>query len=239
MKDLHIHTKYSDGEYNEEETLKLVEENFIFKDNSKIEKAKTDEQIPEIKIKNPTTIIDYSEVNTAYLMMGALCNSAKNLKETIALDLISTILGDGKSSRLYKNLIEEQDEPYYYQIETCHYQFKDGDNFFIEANFNANKKDIVIDELKGYLKGLETIKEDELKKAKKRVKVDFAQDSEMVSDIADTIGYYATVCDDLSLAKKYMTILDEIDCKYLEEIAKKYLNPDFISTSILLPKGDK
>ena len=29
-------------------------------------------------------------------MIGALCDSAKNLKETIALDLLSTILGDGK-----------------------------------------------------------------------------------------------------------------------------------------------
>ena len=76
----------------------------------------------------------------------------KNLKETIALDLLSTILGDGKSSRLYKNLVESQDEPYYYQIESCHYQFKDGDNFFIEANFNADKKDIVENELKEYFK---------------------------------------------------------------------------------------
>ena len=83
----------------------------------------------------------------------------KNLKETIELDLLSTILGDGKSSRLYKNLVESQDEPHYYQIESCHYQFKDGDNFFIEANFNADKKDIVENELKEYLKGLEKIEE--------------------------------------------------------------------------------
>ena len=69
------------------------------------------------------------------------------------------------SSRLYKNLVESQDEPYYYQIESCHYQFKDGDNFFIEANFNADKKDIVENELKEYLKGLEKIDEEELRKA--------------------------------------------------------------------------
>jgi len=227
------------GEFDEEETIKAIEENFIFKDNSDIDKCIPDNKIPEYKIKNPKTIVNYAQVNTGYLMMGALCDSAKNLKETIALDLISTILGDGKSSRLYTNLIEKVKEPYYYQVESCHYQFKDGDNFFIEANFNPDKKDVVEGELKYHLKSLENITEDELYKAKKRSKVNFAQDSEMVADIADTIGYYATVCEDLALADKYLKTLDEIDCTYLQEISKKYLNPDNMSTSLLLPEGDK
>ena len=226
------------GEYDENEVLKLVEENFVFSTDEKIQKCKTDKKKPEIKIKKPKTVFDYSEVNTGYIMIGALCDSAKNLKETIALDLLSTILGDGKSSRLYKNLVESQDEPHYYQIESCHYQFKDGDNFFIEANFNADKKDIVENELKEYLKGLEKIEEEELKKAKKRAKVNFAQDSEMVSDIADSIGYWVTVCEDLNLPKKYLKTLNDIDCKYLQKVAKKYLNPKNVSVSILLPKGE-
>ncbi len=226
------------GDFDEEKMIELIEQNFKFKP-SNLEKAKSDPQIKEIKIKNPKTVTDYSEINTAYIMLGALCDSAKNLKETIALDLISTILGDGKSSRLYSDLIENTKNPHYYQLESCHYQFKDGDNFMIEANFDAQKKDVVIKELKEHLLNLNKITEAELKKAKKRAKVTFAQDSEMVSDIADTIGYYATVCEDLSLADKYLKVLDEIDCRYLEEIAKKYLHPDFVSTSILLPEGEK
>ena len=226
------------GEFNEETMLKLVQENFKFKDNSNIEKCKKDNVAPEFEIKNPATIVDYSEVNTGYLMMGALCDSAKNLKETIALDLISTILGDGKSSRLYSELIEKVENPHYYQIESCHYQFKDGDNFFIEANFDANKKDIVIEEIKAQLDKLSTITEVELNKAKKRAKVNFAQESEMVSDIADAIGYWMSVVEDLKIANEYLKTLNEIDCKYLEDMAKKYLNPEKLSVSLLLPKGE-
>ncbi len=227
------------GEFQEDEIINLVIENFKFSKDKTIKKAKSDKKKPEFKIKHPKTTIDYCESNTAYLMIGALCSSAKNLKETIALDLLSTILGDGKSSRLYNNLIEKQDNPYYYQLESCHYQFKDGDNFFIEANFDPEKKDIVIDELKEHLKNLEKITPEELQKAKKRVKVNFAQDSEMVADIADTIGYYMTVCEDITLADKYLKVLDKIDCKYLEKIAKKYLNPKNVSVSMLLPKNVK
>ena len=129
-------------------------------------------------------------------------------------------MGDGKSSRLYRELIEKCDNPHYYQIESCHYQFRDGDNFFIEANFDADKKDVVIDELKNHLKELEVINESELQKAKKRAKVNFVQESEMVADIADSIGYWVSVCDDISQANKYLKTLDEIDCDYLSEIAK-------------------
>ena len=227
------------GDFDEDEIIKTVEESFNFKENTKLEKCTPDKQIPEIRIEKPETIINYSDVNSGYIMLGALCDSAKNLKETIALDLISTILGDGKSSRLYTGLIETNKEPYYYQVESCHYQFRDGDNFFIEANFNPEKKDIVVNELNEYLKNLDNITEEELRKAKKRAKVNFAQDSEMVADIADTIGYYATVCDDISLANEYLSTLDDIDCVYLENIAKKYLDPKNVSVSILLPEGEK
>ncbi len=227
------------GEFDEDEMIKLIQENFKFKDNSNIEKCKTDDQTPEYKIKNPKTTVDFADINTGYLMMGALCDSAKNLKETIALDLLSTILGDGKSSRLYSNLIENVDNPYYYQIESCHYQFKDGDNFFIEANFDAKKRDTVVKELKQHLDNLSNITDEELKKAKKRAKVNFAQESELVGDIADAIGYWTTVCNDISLAHKYLSTLEEIDCKYLEQIAKKYLSSNLVSTSLLLPKGEE
>lgn len=224
------------GDFDEEEMINLIEENFKFKDNSGFKKVKSDKKTPEIKIKNPKIIEDFCEVNTGYFMMGALCDSAKNLKETLALDLLSTILGDGKSSRLYQDLVENTKKPHYYQLETCHYQFKDGDNFFIEANFEASKKDKVIEEIKKHLKDLNVINQDELEKAKKRAKVNFAQDAEMVSDIADSIGYWTTVCEDITLADKYLKTLDEITCEYLSEIAKKYLQPEMMSISILLPK---
>ena len=139
---------------------------------------------------------------------------------------------------MYSDLIENVDNPHYYQLESCHYQFKDGDNFLIEANFDADKKDIVIEEIKKQLEGLSTITEEELKKAKKRAKVNFAQESEMVSDIADAIGYWMTVVEDVACANKYLSALEEINCEYLQEISKKYLSPEKFSISLLLPKGE-
>ena len=60
----------------------------------------------------------------------------------------------------------------------------------------------------------------------------------MVSDIADAIGYWSTVVEDIDMANKYLATLEEIDCKYLEDIANKYLTPEKLSVSLLLPKGE-
>ncbi len=227
------------GDFEDENILNDIEREFKFKNISNFEKCKTDEQIPERKIKTPKLIEQEADINTAYFMLGFLCDSAKNLKETIALDVISNILGEGKSSRLNSRFIEGTQKPYVYQIETCHYQFKDGDNFFIEAVFNPDKKEEFIKEIKEELDKLTTIDEQELEKAKKRAKVNFAQDTETVSDLADSIGYYMSVCEDLKHAEIYLKTLQEINTDYISSIAAKYLNKNCCSISILLPKGNK
>ena len=227
------------GDFEDDKVLEQLEKEFKFKDFSNIEKCTTEKREPEVQIKNPQYIEQNGDVNTGYLMAGFLCDSAKNLKETIALDVLSNILGEGKSSRLNTKFIEGQDKPYVYQIETCHYQFKDGDNFFIEAVFDPSKKDDFIKELKEELDKLTQISEQELNKAKKRARVNFAQDTETVSDIADSIGYYMTVCEDLKPAQIYLDTLEEIDTEYIGKIAEKYLNKNVCSISTLLPKGEK
>ena len=136
-----------------------------------------------------------------------------------------------------RKFIETPEKPHFYQIDTCHYQFKDGDNFFIEANFEAEFKDVVISEIHTELDLLVNITDEELNKAKKRLKVNFAEGAETVSEIADTIGHYMTVMEDVSLANEYLNLLSDIDTAYLESVVSKYLTSDKCSISILMPKA--
>jgi len=225
------------GDFDEDEVLAKLIEHFKFADcNTCRNKVET---VMELEIKRPKFIEQKTDVQTGYLMLGFLCDSAKNLKETIALDLISTILGEGKSSRLNMNLIETPEKPHYYSVDSCHYQFKDGDNFFVNANFDPEAYGVVVDEIKTELEKLGTISAGEFQKAKKQIKVDFASNSETVAKISDNIGYYLTVCEDLRAAQNYEKMLEEIDEKYLESIAAKYLDPQKCSVSVLLPEGQQ
>jgi zinc protease len=171
-------------------------------------------------------------------MFGWLGPKANELKETICLDLISIIFGDGSSSRLNQNLVEKLPKKIFNMVSSEHYQFKDGNNFFIQANFMSEYKEKAIELVKQELDNLlrNPITQEELDKAKKRTKSRFAYAAETVSEIGETIGYYMTVCEDLKLVEEYLTDLDSITVEDLNNTIKHYLSLDNAVISVLSPQ---
>ena len=76
----------------------------------------------------------------------------------------------------------------------------------------------------------------EFDKAKKKLKARFAEDSETVSDIAENIGYYMTVCNDLELVEQYGSVLDSFTIDDANEITNKYLQIKNSVTTVLIPE---
>lgn len=193
---------------------------------------KIDEPIGQTKY-----IEQEAHINSAFMMFGYLGPLACDLKNSTALEMLAIILGDGTSSRLYQNLIEKQPEQIFNVVNAEHYQFKDGDNFFIQANFRPDKKDFAIELVKKEFENLiiNPISEREFLKAKKKIKSQFAHSAETVSEIGETIGYYMTVCSDLKLIEEYLNILDEISIDDLNHAAQNYLNINNACISVLMP----
>ena len=222
------------GDFDKEKVLDAVIKGFDFHGTKKAPQRenKIDAPVSETKIVEDTAV-----ANTGYVMFGYLGPQARELKENITLDLISIILGEGTSSRLYRNLIEKQAEPVVNYVDSTHYQFKDGNNFFIQANFRPEKKDTVIEMIKAELAKLlsEKITAEELMKAKKKTKSRFAENAETVSEIGETIGYYMTVCGDLKLVEEYLRDLENITIEDLEASVRKYLNINNAVISVLMP----
>ena len=223
------------GDYDKEKVLKKVEKEFDFKGRPNAPKK-------ERKIDSPTdkqiVVENKGKVNTSYLMLGWLGPKASELKENIELDIISIILGESTSSRMYQNLIEKQAEPIFTMANAEHYQFKDGNNFFLQANFKPEKRDLAIELVKNEITGLlsNKITTDELEKAKKKIKSRFAYAAETVSEIGETIGYYMTVCEDLKLVEEYLSDLNSITIDDLEDTIRKYLDLNNAVVSILEPE---
>ena len=173
-------------------------------------------------------------------MFGFLGAVAKDLKNVILLEMLAIILGEGTSSRLYVNLVENMQEHIFNMIDAECYTFRDGCNFFVQANFNPQYKERAVELVKSEILKLQNgITERELNKAKKKLKSRFACEVETVSDIGETIGYYMTVCDDLAIAEDYLPICEKITCKDLEEAAKKYLDLDHAVISLLVPQKEE
>ena len=223
------------GDFDKEKILEKVEKEFDFKG-----RENTPKRVNEIDTPTDHTIVveNKGKSNTSYLMIGFLGPKANQLKQNIELDIISIILGESTSSRLYQNLIEKQPEQIFNMANAEHYQFKDGNNFFVQANFKPEKRDIAISLVKKEIENLSTnrITEEELEKAKKKTKSRFAYAAETVSEIGETIGYYMTVCEDLKLIENYLKDVEAITIDDLENTIKKYLDINNAVISILEPE---
>lgn len=224
------------GEFDNEVILEKVIKEFEGKWGER--STKKISTIIDRPIKETKYVEQKSQINSGFMMFGYLGPAACDLKNSTALEIISIILGDGTSSRLYQNLVEKQPEQIFSVVNAEHYQFRDGDNFFIQANFKPEKKDFAIELIKNELNKVQTelVLEEEFAKAKKKIKSQFAQNAETVSEIGETIGYYTTVCKDLSLIEDYLKILEEITISDLKEVAQKYLDLNCASISVLLPE---
>lgn len=223
------------GDFDHNEVLERVIKEFDFKGRENFEN-------PQFEIDRPSGETKYIEnraqINTGFVIIGYLGEPACALKENIGLEMASIILGEGQSSRLFKNLIERAKEPVFNLVSADFYNFRDGSNLFVQANFDASKKEEAIELLKEEIRKVveDGIDEKEFEKAKKRLKVNFAEEAETVSEIGETIGYYMTVCNNLELVEEYLEELEKFSIEDFNDVVKKYLPVKNAVISVLMPE---
>jgi len=222
------------GDLNPEEIIPEIAAEFDFKGrcNAPVQDFPAEEGIKETKY-----IESSADITTGFLMTGAVCSKASDIKTDMIMEMLAVVLGQGQSSRLYQELIEKADNPIFNAVSADYYQFKDGGNFFIQANFKPEYKEQAVNLIKNQIEKLadEGITVQELKKAKKKLKAGFAENSETVSDIAETIGFYMVSAGSLEGAARYLDTAEEITLEDVKNAAKKYLSLDKTVISLLMP----
>lgn len=223
------------GDFDHEKVLNVILDEFKFKNV----KQKEEDDLPLIAKINAEKIIENTAlVDTAFMILGFHGAKATENKETILLEVVSMILGEGMSSRLYQNLIENNTKQIFNAVDSGQYQFKDGNVFMINANFNPEFKDEAIKQIKENIVDMQNnlVTEEELQKAKKRLQVKFAESAETVSEIGESIGYYMTVCGGLDGCANYLNDLNSITVEDVKNATIKYLDLNSYVLSILMPE---
>jgi predicted Zn-dependent peptidase len=153
-----------------------------------------------------------------------------------ALNAISELLGNGKSSRLHKVLVDEKrmvNSVYAYNME-----LKDPGVFLIFAVCNQDIKaeDVEVEVLK-IIKDLKKgdIKQEELEKVKINTKADFIFSLDNSSSTADLFGTYFAKGDITPLID-YEEHISKLTIEEIKNVANKYFNKEN-STTIILKKG--
>src|SRR5438132_4285806 len=154
-----------------------------------------------------------------------------------ALDLLSTILGDGRSSRLYRRVREEAGLAF--RIYAVFYTPGDPGLFGIDATLDPKKREAaeqvalqIVDEVKQ--NGLTA---DELGKARKiTLSQHFGALTKMRGQASD-IGSNWLLTRDLNFSREYLDAIQKVTLDDIKRVAKTYLTENNLTVVSLNPKG--
>ena len=225
------------GNVNSKNVLDIINEEFK---NKQFQSTKPIQHKKEIPQNKPQEKITYGNYNTGYLMLGYHGVDFQNQKENLALDIAGIVLGDGRSSRLYQNIKEKQHLAN--SISSSHSSSKDDSIFYISANFKPQNYEKLKKAVLCEIEKLRTtnITDEELQKAINMVERDFIYSNESTDDIASSIGYIMTIGGKLEYYTNYVNELKKITPDDVRKAACKYLDPNKVVISVLMPdKNEK
>src|SRR5262252_6867961 len=154
-----------------------------------------------------------------------------------ALDLLSTILGDGRSSRLYRRVREEAGLAF--GISAFSYTPGDPGLFGIDATLDPKKREAaekltlqILDEVKQA-----GVTADELEKAKKITLSQHLGALTTMRGQASDIGSNWLLTHDLNFSREYLDAVQKVTPDDIKRVARTYLTENNLTVVSLNPKG--
>ncbi|MBK6318244.1 MAG: insulinase family protein [Dehalococcoidia bacterium] len=155
-----------------------------------------------------------------------------------AVDLLSTVLGEGMSSRLFLELREER--ALVYDIHSYPSEFRDTGSFTIYAGCDPSNARVtveaVLEETYGLLKGLPAA---ELRKAKEMAKGRIQLRMEDTRSVAGWIGSQELLLGRVQTVDEVVEQIEAVEYDQLMAVAKRILSPDQATMAIVGPFSDE
>ena len=204
-------------------------------------KIKNNGEIPKVKFVEPEQdgakrVMVHKDSEVEMLAITFHIPDFKD-KDQVTLSVISEILFSGKSSRLYKELVDKKrlvNSVYAYNMENI-----DPGLFIFMATCNPGvKAETVETEILKQIDLMKTtmVTKAELNKVKINTKADFIYSLESSTSVANLYGSYL-VRGDISPLMTYEEDVTKVTAKKVQAVAKKYFNFDK-STTLILKKGE-
>ncbi len=172
------------------------------------------------------------DVNMSYVLMAFQTSGLADERENATLDIVSSLFGEGRSSRLYKRLIEK--DQIASSVQAFIYPLTRSGMFIIYGTVdrgNVQKfKHTIVEEIEKLRN--EPPSPEELLKVKTMLKADFQFSNETNSDIAQTLGHYNTV-GILERATEYEKIIDTVTIEEINKYVIKVLDPGSYSIGVI------
>ncbi len=157
------------------------------------------------------------------------------LHQTYALDVLSGILGHGRTSRLVRELREERGLVYHISVSNMTHRLQG--TFYISAALPVENLTAVEAAIAQHIRTIqaELATEAELTRVRTQVANRFVFGNETPSDRAGLYGYYQSMLGDLEPAFNYPASIHTLGTVDLLQAAQQYLSPDAYGVVVLKP----
>jgi predicted Zn-dependent peptidase len=145
-------------------------------------------------------------------------------RDAYVLDMVSSILSSGKSSRLYKKIVDQKKMAF--QIGAFNFSQEDYGLYVIYGlPLGKNTLDDLLVEIDEEVVKIQTdlISEKELQKLRNKFENQFVNSNSSVQGIAHSLASYYMLYGDINLINNEIDIYNSITREEIREIAKKYL----------------
>ena len=161
-------------------------------------------------------------------------------RDARVLDMISTILSDGKSSRLYKKIVD--DKKMALQIGAFSFNQEDYGMYILYGMPQGeNTAKDVLREMDEEIVKLQTelISENDLQKLKNKYDNTYVNSNSSVEGVAENLASFYLLYGDVNLINTEIEMYRSITREEIRDIAKKYLNPNQRLILDYVPAKDK
>ena len=182
--------------------------------------------------------VEYLDTESGYMVIGFRGTPIDD-KDSYALDVLATILGDGRSSVL--NQVLKERKRIAFSVDAGNSTFRDDGIFYISANYEPTKCKIVQDTIFNEIEKIQKngVTDDQLKLAKNIIERSTYYSRESITNIATEIGYTMALTNDIKFYDTYLDNIKNVSKEDVKKVAEKYLGINRSAVSIVLPKSAK
>ncbi|MBI5575554.1 MAG: insulinase family protein [Deltaproteobacteria bacterium] len=222
------------GDVDPKKARPLIEKTFLPLKARSLPKRNLPAEPPqkEIRVK-----IQERDAKRAYLELGFPGPSMRS-KDVFAFDLLSSILGNGETSRLYREVKDRRG-----LVDTVNansYTPRDPGVLMVGARCSADKSGEALREILVQLFRMASAPPEgsELARVKTQTESGFLYSLESQSSLASHIGSFEVLLGDAAFEGKYLKAIRAVTAEDVAAVARKYLKPERLNVSLVFPKGE-
>ncbi|MCM1338378.1 MAG: insulinase family protein [Muribaculaceae bacterium] len=182
--------------------------------------------------------VEYLQTESGYLAIGFRGVPITD-NDAYALDILATILGDGRSSVL--NQVLKEKKRLAFSVDAGNMTSRDDGILYISANFEPQKckqvQNAIFEEIKKIQE--KGISEEQLNLAKNMIERNTYYARESITNIATEIGYTMALTNDIKFYENYLNNIKCVTKEAIKKAANKYLGAEKSAISIVLPENAK